>query len=473
METATFRCRWNNFPKGLFLATLEEVPGLIAHGRTVGEALDIERDVATKSIEARRDRDDARRYWNTTVTPSKSRSGSRPQAIQGKRSLAAAPGGHPLRDCIQIASQPRKRRAAHTSFRRPSPSRATRFPTRHCKTVTALWRLTTRALHAIFLIESDLRGNASNRRRDGSYRDRREVWDRAVARQQKDRSFFAGRSESIKPNLPRGLVSRPCRLGFPPRRFVLRRRGVANSRPGHVLPGIEWLSAEVFTRRVAHQRRTVALHPDSRAVGCLKQRLIEHDLDGFHVLIFNPQYCTHPGKRIPAAVFGKPSLMGLAACDQSSANSIAPLVLWPDTCAIRNRLRFISPRGRCVLSRIRRSRIRDRLPPKGTAGRAGNALFARVYLSPGHALQSYARRIVEIRAFCGHVFFPVHSQPRNGRTDAIPMRHSVWFWNPGGALNNQHIHGHVLRLLQMQAELFFQCAKDVRDQCRFLCARRR
>ena len=42
-------------PEGLFLATSEELPGLVAQGRTVAEALDIARDVARKLIEARRE----------------------------------------------------------------------------------------------------------------------------------------------------------------------------------------------------------------------------------------------------------------------------------------------------------------------------------------------------------------------------------------------------------------------------------
>ncbi len=45
-------------PEGLFLATSEELPGLVAQGRTVAEALEIARDVARKLIEARRDRED-------------------------------------------------------------------------------------------------------------------------------------------------------------------------------------------------------------------------------------------------------------------------------------------------------------------------------------------------------------------------------------------------------------------------------
>ena len=43
-------------PEGVFLATSEELSGLVAQGRTVAEALDIARDVAKKIIEARRER---------------------------------------------------------------------------------------------------------------------------------------------------------------------------------------------------------------------------------------------------------------------------------------------------------------------------------------------------------------------------------------------------------------------------------
>jgi predicted RNase H-like HicB family nuclease len=45
-------------PEGVFLATSDELPGLVAQGRTVAEALEIARDVARKLIEARRERDD-------------------------------------------------------------------------------------------------------------------------------------------------------------------------------------------------------------------------------------------------------------------------------------------------------------------------------------------------------------------------------------------------------------------------------
>ena len=56
MELA-IRIQIEELPEGLSLATSDELPGLIAQGRTVAEALDIARDVARKPIEARRERD--------------------------------------------------------------------------------------------------------------------------------------------------------------------------------------------------------------------------------------------------------------------------------------------------------------------------------------------------------------------------------------------------------------------------------
>ena len=43
-------------PEGPFLATSNELPGLVAQGRTVAEALEIARDVARKLLDARRER---------------------------------------------------------------------------------------------------------------------------------------------------------------------------------------------------------------------------------------------------------------------------------------------------------------------------------------------------------------------------------------------------------------------------------
>ncbi len=40
-------------PEGVYLATSEELPGLVAQGRTIAETLEIARDVAPKLLEAR------------------------------------------------------------------------------------------------------------------------------------------------------------------------------------------------------------------------------------------------------------------------------------------------------------------------------------------------------------------------------------------------------------------------------------
>ena len=56
MELA-IRIQIEERPEGLFLATSDELPGLVAPGRTVAEASEIARDVARKPIEARRGRE--------------------------------------------------------------------------------------------------------------------------------------------------------------------------------------------------------------------------------------------------------------------------------------------------------------------------------------------------------------------------------------------------------------------------------
>jgi predicted RNase H-like HicB family nuclease len=50
--------RIESLPEGPYLATSDELPGLVAQGRTVAETLEIARDVAKKLIEARRERED-------------------------------------------------------------------------------------------------------------------------------------------------------------------------------------------------------------------------------------------------------------------------------------------------------------------------------------------------------------------------------------------------------------------------------
>lgn len=43
-------------PEGVYLATSDEVPGLVAQGRTVTETVEIARDVAKKLIESQETR---------------------------------------------------------------------------------------------------------------------------------------------------------------------------------------------------------------------------------------------------------------------------------------------------------------------------------------------------------------------------------------------------------------------------------
>jgi len=43
-------------PEGVYLATSDEVPGLVAQGRTVTETLEIARDVARRLLEAQAER---------------------------------------------------------------------------------------------------------------------------------------------------------------------------------------------------------------------------------------------------------------------------------------------------------------------------------------------------------------------------------------------------------------------------------
>lgn len=56
MELA-IRIHVERLPEGVYLATSEELPGLVGQGRPVGETLEIARDVARKLIEAARERE--------------------------------------------------------------------------------------------------------------------------------------------------------------------------------------------------------------------------------------------------------------------------------------------------------------------------------------------------------------------------------------------------------------------------------
>ena len=49
--------RVEKLPEGVYLATSDEVQGLVAQGRTITETLEIARDVARRLLEARAERD--------------------------------------------------------------------------------------------------------------------------------------------------------------------------------------------------------------------------------------------------------------------------------------------------------------------------------------------------------------------------------------------------------------------------------
>jgi predicted RNase H-like HicB family nuclease len=66
MELA-IRIHVEELPEALYLATSDELPGLVAQGRTVAEALKSARDVARKLLEARRERDDDILQLPTTI----------------------------------------------------------------------------------------------------------------------------------------------------------------------------------------------------------------------------------------------------------------------------------------------------------------------------------------------------------------------------------------------------------------------
>ncbi|NQW48756.1 MAG: DUF1902 domain-containing protein [Planctomycetes bacterium] len=46
-------------PEGFYLATSDDIQGLVAQGRTIQETLEIARDIAKKLLEARSSADDA------------------------------------------------------------------------------------------------------------------------------------------------------------------------------------------------------------------------------------------------------------------------------------------------------------------------------------------------------------------------------------------------------------------------------
>jgi antitoxin HicB len=55
VSEALIRLHIEELPEGAFLATSEDVPGLVAQGRTVAEAVEIAQDVARKLVESYRE----------------------------------------------------------------------------------------------------------------------------------------------------------------------------------------------------------------------------------------------------------------------------------------------------------------------------------------------------------------------------------------------------------------------------------
>ena len=49
---AIVRLHIEKLPEGVYLATSDDIPGLVAQGRTVNETIEIARDVAKKLMEA-------------------------------------------------------------------------------------------------------------------------------------------------------------------------------------------------------------------------------------------------------------------------------------------------------------------------------------------------------------------------------------------------------------------------------------
>jgi predicted RNase H-like HicB family nuclease len=56
MMESLLKLHIQKLPEGVYLATSEDLPGLVAQGRTISETLEIARDVARKLIEARMER---------------------------------------------------------------------------------------------------------------------------------------------------------------------------------------------------------------------------------------------------------------------------------------------------------------------------------------------------------------------------------------------------------------------------------
>lgn len=105
MAEVLIRLRVEQLPEGMFLATSDDVPGLVAQGRTVAEAVEIAQDVARKIVESYREHGDPlppalwfRSYalpvLSSTATP---RPRGRPRTQRLVRTTGQPPHGAPGR----------------------------------------------------------------------------------------------------------------------------------------------------------------------------------------------------------------------------------------------------------------------------------------------------------------------------------------------------------------------------------------
>ena len=64
MSEKLLKLKVEYLPEGVYLATSEALPGLIAQGRTLTETLEIARDVARKLIESNKENFDKNNNYN-------------------------------------------------------------------------------------------------------------------------------------------------------------------------------------------------------------------------------------------------------------------------------------------------------------------------------------------------------------------------------------------------------------------------
>jgi hypothetical protein len=109
----------------------------------------------------------------------------------------------------QLGSHPsEKRKPAQISLIRKELSRATRFPSLCCATVTALWRFTAQGpLHPVLLTEYHLGRHAADCGGDRHYGGGRQIGKSTVTSKYYDRPFLIRRSKLVKTDIPSGYCA--------------------------------------------------------------------------------------------------------------------------------------------------------------------------------------------------------------------------------------------------------------------------